>query len=49
MHEGLSAAQQEGNKVHIPDSNLLETKGCETYLCQDHPGQPFSIQLAYYV
>lgn len=37
-----------GNKVHIPDSNLLETKDYETYVCH-HPGQPFSVPLAYYV
>lgn len=48
MNEGLSVARRGGNKVHIPNSNLLETKDYETYVCH-HPGQPFSVLLACYV
>lgn len=48
---GLSTRSLGGpDKIHIPDSNLLlETKGCETEDLCHHPGQPFSIQLPYYV
>lgn len=42
MHEGLSAAQQGGNKVHITDSNLLETKAFKAYgICAITQGSPF--------
>lgn len=50
MHESLSAARQGGNKVHIPDSNLLKTKAFETYgICAITQGSPFLFNLAYYV